>query len=156
MWFVFDCRACQKNLAQASGPLAVSELNKAVSYWVSVSQSAHFATELGALRSGNSASLLKSSPLISFLDEVGQNSRLTYDRQHPIILHGKHPVSKLLIHMEHVHLLHAGPLLVSASLGRRFYIMGGRRVIRSSRAVVSFAAASLYDPADTSGPKNWV
>ena len=56
------------------------------------------------------------------------DNKMTFDRQHPIVLCGKHPLSKLLIHLR---LLHAGPLLISASLGRRFYIVGGCRAIRS-------------------------
>ena len=73
-----------------------------------------------------------------------QNSRLTYDSQHPLILHGKHPVSKLIIRTEHVHLLHAGPLLVAASLGRRFHILGGRKLIRSVvRSCVTCCRKSL-------------
>ena len=138
--FVSNCQARQKKLVRMSGPLTVRELNKAVTYLVSLSQFAHFAAEIVAVKSP--ASLPKSSTLLSlnpFLDEVGllrvggrqQNSKLTYDRQHPIILHGKHPVSKLLVHTEHLRLLHAGPLLVAASLGRHFYIVGGRKTVRS-------------------------
>lgn len=139
--FIFNCQSRREKLARMSGPLAVSELNKAVTYWVSLSQSAHFASEIVAVRTRNS--LPKASPLLSlnpFLDEAGllrvggrqQNSNLMYDRQHPIILHWKHPMSKLLIRTEHLRLLHAGPLLVAASLGRRFYIVGGRKSIRST------------------------
>lgn len=112
----------------------VNELHKAVLHWLAVSQTAHFKAEVEALKLGTS--LPRSSPLISlnvFQDEDGllrvggrqQNSKLPYDRQHSIILHGTHPVCKLLIHTEHLRLLHAGPLLVSASLGRRFHIVGG-------------------------------
>ena len=138
--FVSNCRAHQRDFPQVSGQLTLNELCKAVSYWVCISQAAHFKTEVKALKSGTL--LPRSCSLISlnvFLDEDGllrvggrqQNSRLSYDRQHPIILHGTHPVSKLLIHAKHLRLLHAGPLLVSASLGRHFHIVGGRRAIRS-------------------------
>ncbi len=56
-------------------------------YWVSVSQAAHFATEIGALKS--STSLLKSGLYTPFLDKIGilcvggrqQNSKLSYDSQ---------------------------------------------------------------------------
>ena len=140
--FIFNCQACQKNLTRLSGPLTVDELNMAIVYWVSHSQAASFTTEIKSLKASTPTSLPKSSPLVLlnvFLDKSGilrvggrqQNSRMTFDRQHPIVLCGKHPLSKLLIHTEHLRLLHAGPLLISASLGRRFYIVGGRRAIRS-------------------------
>lgn len=60
--------------------------------------------------------------------EIGYDSQLT-----PLILHGSHAISKLIIHSEHLHLLHAGPLLVTASLNQRFHIIGGRRAVRSNR-----------------------
>ena len=153
MRFISNCRASQRKLTRVSGSLTVSELNKAVLYWVSISQTTHFSAEIGALKS--SKSLPRSSPLISlniFLDADGllrvggrqQNSRLSYDRRHPIILHGKHPVTKLLIHTEHLRLLHAGPLLISGSLGRRYHIVGGRRAIHSvSRRCVICRRRSL-------------
>ena len=153
MRFISNCRASQRKLTRVSGSLTVSELNKAVLYWVSISQTTHFSAEIVALKS--SKSLPRSSPLISlniFLDADGllrvggrqQNSRLSYDRRHPIILHGKHPVTKLLIHTEHLRLLHAGPLLISGSLGRRYHIVGGRRAIHSvSRRCVICRRRSL-------------
>ena len=153
MRFISNCRASQRKLTRVSGSLTVSELNKAVLCWVSISQTTHFSAEIGALKS--STSLPRSSPLISlniFLDADGllrvggrqQNSRLSYDRRHPIILHGKHPITKLLIHTEHLRLLHAGPLLISGSLGRRYHIVGGRRAIHSvSRRCVICRRRSL-------------
>jgi hypothetical protein len=56
-----------------------------------------------------------------------QNSRLPYCSQHPLIVHGKHPLTKILVRSEHLCLLHAGQLLLSSSLSRRFH----RSVIRS-------------------------
>ena len=84
--------------------------------------------------------LKKSSPLLPlhpFLDSnkllrVGgrqQNSKLSYSNQHPLILHGKHPVAKLIIHSEHQRLLHAGPTLLTASLCHRYHITGCRKTI---------------------------
>ena len=113
----------------------------AASYWISLSQGAHFSKEIGTLKA--KASIPRSSALRSlnpFLDEQGllrvggrqENSELAYSRRHPTIIHGNHPVSKLLFLSEHLRLLHAGPLLVSASLGRHYHVVGGRRAIRSS------------------------
>ena len=48
-----------------------------------------------------------------------------------MILHGSHPVTKLLIGTEHRRLLHAGPTLLAASLSRRLHIVGSRRVVRA-------------------------
>ena len=40
-----------------------------------------------------------------------------YDKRHPFIMPGKHPLTKMLIEYEHARLLHAGPTLVAASPG---------------------------------------
>lgn len=37
----------------------------------------------------------------------------------------------MIIHAEHLRLLHAGPTLLTASLSRRYHVVGGRKVIRS-------------------------
>ena len=38
---------------------------------------------------------------------------------------------ELIIHSEHIHLLHGGPTLVYSSLSYRFHIIGGRRIVHS-------------------------
>ena len=60
-----------------------------------------------------------------------ENARLSFDTRHPIILPSNHPLVKLLIRSEHLRLLHAGHLLTSASLSRRYHIVGGHKAIRS-------------------------
>ena len=139
-WVMRFLHNCKRNLSCMSGPLSVDEIGKAVSYWISLSQASHFSKEIAALKA--QTSLWRSSSLLSlspFLDEDGllriggrqRNSKLTYESQHPTILHENHPVSKLLIRAEHLRLLHAGPLLVLASLGRRYHFVGGRKLVRT-------------------------
>jgi len=140
MHCVNNCRAQQRGLARLNGPLTVDELNHSLGYWVLVSQKVHFSSEIGAIKAKKS--IPRHSPLLSlnaFMDgakllRVGgrqQNSKLTYDSQHPLILHGNHPITKLIIRTEHLRLLHTGPLLVSTSQGCRFHIVGGCKVICS-------------------------
>lgn len=61
---------------------------------------------------------------------IQQNCKQQYNHQHSIILHGKCSISKLIINTEHTRLLHAGPLLMSTSLGCHFYFLGGCGAIR--------------------------
>ena len=97
------------------------------------SQRTHFGKEVKALEM--KAPISQSSVLVSvnpFLDKdqllrVGgreSNSKLPYENQHPLIVHGKDPLTKLLIRSEHSRLLHAGPTLLTASLSRQFHIIG--------------------------------
>lgn len=138
--FSRNCRARKNELNRITGPLSVQELNQAKTYWISVSQKEYFAKEIKTLQSKarvpQSSSLLSLNPL---LDEVGllrvggreSNSKLSYQNQHPLIIHGKHPLTKLLIRSEHNRLLHAGPTLLTASLCRQLHIVGCRKVVRS-------------------------
>ena len=59
------------------------------------------------------------------------NSTLSYSQSHPVILDGKHPITKLIIHSEHLRLMHAGPTLLLSSLNQRFHIVGARKTVRS-------------------------
>ena len=56
---------------------------------------------------------------------------MSYSVIHPVILPGKHPITSLLISSEHRRLMHAGPTLLAASLNRRYYITGCRKIVRS-------------------------
>ena len=49
------------------------------------------------------------------------NSILSYSQSHPVILDGRHPITKLIILSEHLCLMHAGPTLLLSSLNQRFH-----------------------------------
>ena len=127
--------------------LSVSELQKAEVYWLAVIQRQQFPKEITSLLKGRT--LHRSSPLIPLqpiLDDdqlirVGgreQNSNRAYSTQHPVVIHGSHPITRLIIRSEHLRLLHAGQTLLSCSLHRRYHITGGRKAIRSvTRACVT-------------------
>lgn len=55
--FIHNCS--RKNLAQATGPLSVQEIAQAKTYWISISQAAHFANELKSRRWELGLGLLK-------------------------------------------------------------------------------------------------
>ena len=105
-----------------------------------LSQNNHFSTEIAALKAkhrlSSSSCFLALHP---FLDSkkvlrVGgreSHSNLSYSKIHPIILHGKHPITKLIVRSEHLRMLHAGPTLLSSSLSCRFHIINLRKIIRS-------------------------
>ena len=116
------------------------ELIAAEIYWLLLSQSDHFAAEIEAIKEGgllsNVSSLLSLHPFLDSLHllHVGgrvQNSSMSYSTQHPVILHRKHPITRLIIHSEHLRLLHAGPTLLASLLGALFHVVGGHKVICS-------------------------
>ena len=136
-----NCRAKSSNQQKRiKSHLCVVELQKAEIYWLANIQRLHVNKEITNLKKG--CRLNKSSPLIPlhpFLDaddliRVGgreQNSNRAHSTKHPVILHGSHPVTRVIIQSEHLRLLHAGPTLLSCSLNRRFHILGSHKVVRS-------------------------
>ena len=59
------------------------------------------------------------------------HSSTSYARTHPIILHGRNSITKLIIYTEHLRLLHAGPTMLLGSLTRRFNVLYVRKTVRS-------------------------
>ena len=145
--FVDNCRVRKRKLRRSGGPVTTQELDRAGTYWFSVMQHSHFRKEVEHVKHSKEAGVgespVPSSSIISslnpFLDDNGllrvggrqRNAKFSYNSRHPIILHSKHPLTKLLIRSEHSRLLYGGPLLVSASLSRNFHIVGGHRAVRS-------------------------
>ena len=58
------------------------------------------------------------------------HSKGDYDTIHPVIMHGKDPLTKLIIRSEHLRILHGGITAVTAIISLRFHIIGGRKIIR--------------------------
>lgn len=135
--FINNCKSKEATFCQ-KGFLSVEELHHAELYWVSVAQSAFFATEVRLLRDGKA--LHKGGPLLAlhpFVDSRGllrvggreAQSKLAYSVHHQLILPKNHPVTNFIVRTEHLRLLHAGPMLIAASLGRRYHIIGSRRSV---------------------------
>ena len=110
--FIQNCR--NQESQRITSYLTTEELLRADHYWIFYSQQDHFSPEIGCLRLNStipeSSSLF---PLHPFIDSNGlvrvgsriQNAKISYDLKHPIILHGKHPVTRLIISTEHLRLL---------------------------------------------------
>lgn len=124
---------------KTTSPLTTEEFDSAERYWISLSQYDHFYRELSQLEADGvviaTSSLLDLHPLLDAkrIIRVGgrqHNSKMAFSRIHPIILHKKHPVTRLIVCTEHLRLLHAGPTLMMASLHQRYHIIDGRQLIR--------------------------
>ena len=75
--------------------------------------------------------------IVSYALVAVRRTPIAHSHPHPIILHGAHSITRLIIRSEHLRLLHAGPTLLFCSLNRRFHILVGRKVVRSvARACV--------------------
>lgn len=136
--FINNCRADKSGRTRIGGSLTTKELAAAEIVWVATVQQQAFAEEINTLKAGKE-SRNKLLPLRPFLDQDGLLrvggrlglSELPYSKRHPLVLPGKHQLTKLVIRNEHTRLLHAGPVLVMASLSQRFHIIGARRAVRA-------------------------
>lgn len=139
--FIQNCQARRNRLATGtSGPLAVEELTAAETLWLSNAQWCCFSAEVESLKKNQDLPRVSCLRLLHpFLDRSGllrvggriRNSPLDYSQRHPVILHGQHPLTKLIVTSEHVRLLHAGATLVRSSLSRRYHIVKQRIIIRT-------------------------
>lgn len=121
------------------GPLTLDELNNAFHFACRTAQRQSFPKEYELLLNGRSLSpksdLLKYSP---FFDEdklirVGGRldaSTYSYNKKHPILLHGSHYLTKLIFAYEHIKNMHAGPQLLLACVREFVWPIKGRHVAR--------------------------
>ena len=138
--FTRNCRSI-KSQGKTLSPLSTTELKEAECYWMRIIQNCHFYSEISTLKKLSplqSSSCLKTvRPFIDSkgLLRVGGRQQMLrgigYEAQHPLILHGKHPLTRLIVLTEHFRILHAGPTLLSASLATRYHIVKGRAMMRS-------------------------
>ncbi|XP_065090831.1 uncharacterized protein LOC135711805 [Ochlerotatus camptorhynchus] len=121
-------------------PLNAAELQYAEQLLCRLAQRDSFTEELSDLSNGDRVA--KSSALkwlTPFVDEDGtlrvggrlRNAALSDVIKYPIALSAKHPLAALLTSSYHVRLLHAGPQLLLATLRQKFWILGGRNLVKS-------------------------
>jgi len=131
---------CKNSLNKKIGILQPEELSLSLKYLVKLSQEESFPKELSCLRSSKQLStksnILSLSP---FLDEgilrVGgrlNNSSYPYEKRHPMLLHAKHTLTKLLFRHEHLRLCHAGPQLLLSSIRESIWPIAGRDLARTT------------------------
>ena len=121
---------------QSSSSLTTQELHTAEVYWISIAQEDCFPEKIEAIKESkvirSFSPWLSLHPILDSSDILHVSGRdcvkkVSYLSQHSVILFGKHRVTKLMIHFEHLCLLHAGPTLLACSLNHCFYILGGRK-----------------------------
>lgn len=127
-----------KNNVRLVGVLTPKELHNALLVIMRCTQENYFSNEISLLKS-NSPIKSGLSSLHPFIDSDGlvrlggrlQNaSDIPYDRKHPVILPKGSHVTNIIIHKEHLRLLHAGAKLVIGSLSQKFWIISAIREVK--------------------------
>ena len=120
--------------------LSAGELRQAELRLAKLSQGRLFSKELHSLLLGHSVS--PSSKLVSLAPFVDDNqllrvggrlkrSSLAHSQSHPIILSSQDVFTKLLFTHFHECFGHCGPSLLLCSVGKRFHVVGARRLSRT-------------------------
>lgn len=124
---------------KTEGNLTVEEVNEAMKILIKVAQRESFLDEIQNLNSsksvGNKSKILNLNPFIDqygLLRVGGRLSKLDCpeNKRHPIILHSKHRLTKLIFENEHIRLLHAGPRQLLASIRENFWPVSGRNLAK--------------------------
>ena len=121
------------------GTLKTTELNHAETVVIRLVQKSSFYKEIENLTKGNTLS--KKSKILNldpFLCENGllrvggrlQNSELSFDKQHPILLPRSNFLTDLIIKYYHLHCLHAGVQTTLYAMRQRFWPIDGRNQIK--------------------------
>lgn len=131
---------CKNKSNKCTGHLSCDELNKSYNFILHTAQLEMFPDEYRILKSGNSLSkknrLISLTPFLVNNDilRVGgrlDNSAYSYDIKHPILLCSKHHITKIIFHMYHLRLLHAGPQLLLSNIRQAYWPLGGRNLSKS-------------------------
>ena len=103
------CRASSRGEPSVTGVLTSTEVCAAEDLWIVSAQKSAFLNEVNAFRKGNEDSRGTFLAVHPFMDKsrfirVGQRlskSSEPYNKRHPIIIPGKHALTKLMVPLEH-------------------------------------------------------
>lgn len=132
-----------KSIDKHFGPLSVSEIKAGMQILVKIAQQDSFHSEINLLTNSLENAKGKLAMFAPFIDNEGvlrvggrlRNSQLQYNAKHPILLDGKHHLSKLILENNHKILCHAGPQLLLATVRQNYWFISGmnaaKKVVRN-------------------------
>lgn len=129
---------CKNPSTRVKGPLITRELKESILWLTKIAQQESFSNEMLCFKKNKLIHSSKIQNLNPFLDDNGilrvggriQLSEFSYEKQHPMLLSGKHHFSKLLLAHEHKSLLHAGAQHILSSIRERFWITAGKSLAK--------------------------
>lgn len=140
-WIMRFIRNCRLSISQRNMTLVVSpeERKEALLGLIRVVQATSFSSELKVLKSERPKLRGAIARLNPFIDGKGlirvggrlSNSNLPYSARHPLLLPKKSHLVELLVMDCHITNSHSGCNALLASLQREFWILSGRRTVRS-------------------------
>ncbi|UYV64961.1 hypothetical protein LAZ67_3002567 [Cordylochernes scorpioides] len=135
--FFYNCRKLLKK--EKSGALSIEEIEISFNRIIRCAQQEDYYIDLKQLEAFQPLSakshLIKLNP---FLDKGGllrvggrlNNTLLSFDQKHPIILPKAHYITQLVIRHYHERLLHAGVQLTLSAIREKYWIPSGRCLVK--------------------------
>jgi len=135
--------------------LLASDINEAETQIIQIAQIESFPTEMNVLTNNKVLTKSKLLPLKPFVDSrrllrVGgrlKNAMIPYDKKHQIIVDNKHALARLLTNHVHETNFHAGRNATLSILRERFWILVGKRFVRSELAKCPVCKIARASPA---------
>lgn len=130
----------RKNPTSINSPLTPAELQHSCNFWIKKYNMYISFNELKTIKKGIMLPKLNPSiRLTPFIDKKEilrvegplQNSLLTFQKKHPIILPRSSQLTNLLIQYAHMQTFHGGTQTTLAYIRQKYWIIGGRTPVRS-------------------------
>lgn len=136
--FIHNCRHRSNHY---TGTLSIDEVKSIRRHWILQTQREHYNDEIQCLSKNAPEPIDHKSKLLSlspFIDGNGllrvkgrlENSTLSYDEKHPIILPPNAHFTNLIIDRFHLRSMHGGAQLMTSLLRQMYWIVNGRNAIR--------------------------
>lgn len=134
--FISNCKkpACERQFEI----LTAAEINYALLALAKIVQTECFASDIHKVRRnlGVSKTLVSLSPFLDAHDLLRvrgrlQNSNLSFNQKHPIILPKHHHLTDLIIKDAHLNTLHGGAQLTLNVIRKRFWIIHARKIVQN-------------------------
>ncbi|KAL4702074.1 hypothetical protein ACJJTC_016046 [Scirpophaga incertulas] len=123
---------------KSRGPILVDDLNTAELALLKAIQSVHFADVIKSCQANvncTSTAVQRLQPfLVDGVLRVGgrlTHAAVTFDHKHPVLLPRSDHNVNLIIDYNHMLYCHAGPQLLMSILRKKYWILSGRRIVRS-------------------------
>lgn len=126
-WFrVFDYLKCKKATPMKSGPVSVSEFERAMLHLISVEQTKYYSQALHGKPDKSLSSLTPfvKDGILRVGGRLANASALSLSSRHPILIPGKSFLARMICQDIHDDTLHGGPLLMRAAIQNKYWITG--------------------------------
>ncbi|KAJ8962212.1 hypothetical protein NQ318_018184 [Aromia moschata] len=138
MRFSHNCKLKCEGRVNSSPELSLAEVDHAMMRLIQMSQAEYFQVEIESLKKGKTFNG-KVVNLNPFIDSDGilrvggrlTNSQFAFEKKHPAILSSQSHLAQLIARHTHLQLFHAGPQQTLATIRETYWIVGGRRLVKT-------------------------